>query len=75
MRERKESEDKARKIRNIKRGMKGLGKSPIRAKKLNATRPGKKNATGAQDGSAVNGGISDTAHQRNEHAGCRARPT
>eukprot|EP00944_MAST-04C_sp_MAST-4C-sp1_P009456 g9456.t1 len=42
MRERKELEDKARKIRNIKRGMKAPGKSPIRAKKLNATRPGKK---------------------------------
>ena len=42
MKEKKELEAKERKIRNIKRGLKGLGTSPIRTKKMNATRPGKK---------------------------------
>lgn len=42
MKEKKELEAKDRKIRNIKRGLKGLGTSPIRTKKMNATRPEKK---------------------------------
>eukprot|EP00943_MAST-04B_sp_MAST-4B-sp1_P008299 g8299.t1 len=42
MEEKKEQLEKERKIRNIKRSIKGLGTSPIRTKKMNATRPGKK---------------------------------